>query len=346
MSTIPRESEEVLEAETAFDLFGDTDEAQARRRYYDLARVLHPDHGGDTAAFQKLQALWDRAQIEFSQGTYGTPDAAVHGLKISSRAHTYTLDRRLANGELADVFTATDETGTRCGVKLVRRPANNSLLAHEMEVIREVRDKVEPAFLPYFLEPRDWFAAKEGGVIRRANVFGLLKGFHTLGTVRVAYPDFIDPRDGAWIWRRLLTALGALHQAGVVHGGVLPQHAMILGEQRGMTLVGWCAAQRIGEPITLVSETDRWRYPPEVFDKTGAVPETDIYMAARLIEDLVGPRLPKAFRTHLSACGLPKASMRPGDAWALKDSFDQLNERLFGARKFKPFHMPAIKGEE
>lgn len=345
MSALPRETEEVLGAGTAYDLFGDTDEITARRRYHDLARVLHPDHGGDTAIFQRLQTLWGRAQIEFSQGTYGTPDAGVHGLRISSRAHTYTLDRRLANGELADVFTATDETGAPCAVKLVRRPENNSLLVHEMEVVREVRNETEPAFLPYFPEPQDSFAVKEESVIRRANVFTLLGGFHTLRSVRVAYPDFIDPRDGAWMWRRLLTALGALHKAGVVHGGLLPQHVMILGEQRGMTLVGWCAARRIGEPVTLVSEADRWRYPPEVFDKTGAVPETDIFMAARLIEDLVGPRLPKAFRTHLKACGLRKASMRPGDAWALKDSFDELNGRLFGARRFKPFYMPATKGE-
>jgi len=343
MSTLPQEGQEVLGATTAFDLFGDTDETTARRRYHDLARRLHPDHGGDTAVFQKLLTLWDRARIEFSQGTYGTPDAAVHGLKISSRTHAYTLDRRLADGELADVFTATDETGARCGVKLVRRPANNSLLAHEMEVVREVKDKVEPAFLPYFPDPQDSFAIKEGSVIRRANVFGLLKGFHTLGIVRVAYPGFIDPRDGAWIWRRLLTAMGALHKAGVVHGGLLPQHAMILGAQRGMTLVGWCASRQIGEPITLVSHADRWRYPSEVFDKTGAIPETDICMAARLIEDLVGARLPRAFRTHLKACLLPKASMRPGNAWALKDSFDELNERMFGVRKFKPFYMPTTK---
>lgn len=346
MSTIPRESEQVLAADTAYELFGEIDETEARRRYYELALALHPDHGGDTAVFQKLQQLWSRAQIEFAHGTYGTPDATIHGLKFSSKAHTYTLDRRLASGELADVFTASDETNARCAVKLVRQPSNNGLLAHEMQVIHEVRDKIEPTYLPYFPDAKDSLGIKEGSVIRRANVFGLLKGFHTLGAVRAAYPDFIDPRDGAWMWRRLLTVLGAVHNAGFVHGAVLPQHALIFGEQRGLVLVGWCAAQRIEEPITLISSNDRDRYPKEVFDKTGATPETDIYMAASLIVDLVGPRLPRAFRTHLKACMLPKASMRPDDAWALKDSFDELNGRLFGVRKFKPFYMPASKGKE
>ena len=346
MSTIPQESKEVLAADTAYDLFGDVDQTAARRRFRDLARVLHPDHGGDTAVFQKLTKLWERARTEFRHGTYGTPDAAIHGLRISSKAHTYTLDRRLAEGELADLFVAADETNARCGVKLVRRPANNALLAHEMQVIREIRDKIEPTYLPYLPDAKDSFGVKEGSVIRRANVFGLLDGFDTLERVRSVYPDSIDPRDGAWIWRRLLTALGAIHQAGFVHGAVLPQHAMILGVQRGMVLVGWSAAQKIEEPITLISTNDRDRYPKEVFDKTGAIPETDIFMAAQLVRDLVGPRLPRAFRTHLRACMLPKASMRPDDAWSVKDSFDEINERLFGARKFKPFYMPTTEGKE
>lgn len=340
MPTIPREIEEVLAAVTAHDLFGDTDEASARRRYLQLARALHPDHGGNTAAFQKLSDLWASAQVQFSHGTYGTPDATIHGLSFSSRTHKYTLDRRLAVGELSDVFTATDEGGAPCTVKLVRQPANNALLVHEMQVLREVRDKVKSAYLPYVPEPRDSLALKENSVIRRANVFGLLDGFHTLAAVRQAYPDCIDPRDGAWIWRRLLTALGAIHGAGFVHGAVLPQHALILGEQRGLVLVGWTAAKPIGEPIALISGNDRDRYPKEVFEKKGARPETDIFMAAQLVQDLVGPRLPRPFRTHLRASMLSSAAMRPGDAWALKDSFDELNERMFGARRFKPFYMP------
>ena len=346
MTTITPEAQKVMDAKSAFDLFGDTDERTARNLYRELANDLHPDHGGNPDVFVKLGDLWARAKIEFGLGTYGTPDAGIHGLKISTRKHAYTLDRRLATGEISDVFLARDETNARVGVKLVRRPANNALLAREMQVIREIRDTVEPTYLPYFPDAKDSVGVKESSVIRRANVFGLLENFHTLARVRDQYPDFIDPRDGAWMWRRLLTALGALHNAGYVHGALLPQHVMILGEQRGMVLVGWTAAQKIGEPITLISKMQRVWYPPEVFDKTGARPETDIYMAAHLIAMLVGPRLPKAFKTHLKACTLKKAGLRPDDAWALKDSFDELNERLFGERKFKPFYMPTTAGRK
>jgi hypothetical protein len=61
------------------------------------------------------------------------------------------------------------------------------------------------------------------GLQRRANVIGRLTGFRTLAQVRAAYPRGVDPRDAAWMWRRLLVAVGAAHRAGVIHGAVLPE---------------------------------------------------------------------------------------------------------------------------
>ncbi len=49
-----------------------------------------------------------------------------------------------------------------------------------------------------------------------------LDGFRSLTEVGTAYPDGVDPRDAAWMWRRLLVGLGFAHRAGVLHGAVLP----------------------------------------------------------------------------------------------------------------------------
>jgi hypothetical protein len=58
---------------------------------------------------------------------------------------------------------------------------------------------------------------------RHANLIGRLTGFHSLAEVRAAFPAGIDPQDAAWMWRRLLVAVGAAHRAGVIHGAVLPE---------------------------------------------------------------------------------------------------------------------------
>ena len=50
----------------------------------------------------------------------------------------------------------------------------------------------------------------------------------------------VDPRDAAWMWRRLLVALGFAHRAGVLHGAVLPEHVLIHPGEHGLVLVDWC----------------------------------------------------------------------------------------------------------
>ena len=78
------------------------------------------------------------------------------------------------------------------------------------------------------------------GVRRHANLIGALGGFRSLAEVRSAFPAGLDPRDAAWMWRRLLVAIGAAHRAGVIHGAVLPEHVLIHPAEHGLVLVDWC----------------------------------------------------------------------------------------------------------
>ena len=43
----------------------------------------------------------------------------------------------------------------------------------------------------------------------------------------------------------------------------------------------------------------------------------------------------------LTGCRLANASRRPQDAWQLLAELDDLLERLYGPRKFRPFVIPA-----
>ncbi|MGH3238625.1 MAG: adenylosuccinate synthetase, partial [Streptosporangiaceae bacterium] len=69
------------------------------------------------------------------------------------------------------------------------------------------------------------------GIQRHLNLIGRLTGFRSLAEVRAAFPAGIDPRDAAWMWRRLLVAAGAAHRAGVIHGAVLFD---VTGSMRGV----------------------------------------------------------------------------------------------------------------
>jgi hypothetical protein len=179
------------------------------------------------------------------------------------------------------------------------------------------------------------------GVQRRANVIGRLTGFRTLAEVRAWFPQGVDPRDAAWMWRRLLVAVGAAHRAGLVHGAVLPEHVMIHPGQHGLVLVDWCYSCPApgGQVRALVKRYLSW-YPPEIRTDHAAGPDVDIWLATRCMTELIGSRLPAPMASFARGCLLASPRRRPQDAWRLLAELDELLERLYGPRTFRPFALP------
>jgi serine/threonine protein kinase len=175
---------------------------------------------------------------------------------------------------------------------------------------------------------------------RRVNVLGRLHGFHTLADVRAAHPDGLDPRDAAWIWRRLLVALGWAHRAGLVHGAVLPEHILVHPAQHGLVLVDWCYSTEPGGTIPALVDRHRGLYPPEVLNHEPASPATDIHLASHCMRQLMGERAPSPLRAFIRGCTLPAEARRPHDAWRLLAELDEALERLYGPRTFRQFTMP------
>jgi hypothetical protein len=293
------------------DLFG----AGAARRYRELARLTHPDAlPGDrraAAAFAKLARLW------------------------RLRAPGLALFR----GDIANLYQVPGGL-----LKIARNPADNDLLRREVLALARLHTQVEPRFQAYF--PRLLAAQRQTdprtGVRRRANLIGQLTGFVSLSQVRAAYSRGIDPRDAAWMWRRLLVAVGVAHRTGLVHGAVLPDHVLIHPAGHGLVLVDWCysgPAPAARVPAAVARFAD-W-YPPEVLTGASAGPDLDIWLATRCMAALAGDRLPAPIAAFARGCMVASPGRRPQDAWALLTELDELLARLYGPRVFRPFAMPA-----
>src|SRR5262249_28420827 len=147
-----------------------------------------------------------------------------------------------------------------------------------------------------------------------------------------------DPRDAAWMWRRLLGALGAAHRSGLVHGAVLPENVLIEPDQHGLVLANWCyAANGPGERIAgVVARYQEWD-PPAVAARQPPGPGTDIHLATRMMVALIGERLPPELALFARGCTIRALAGRPDDAWRLLAELDELLERLYGPRRFRPF---------
>ncbi|MDN3353317.1 molecular chaperone DnaJ [Actinomadura sp. DC4] len=309
-------------ARTPVDLFGD----DGTRAYRRLARLVHPDAGGPREAFDRLTSLW-RA--------YGP-------VTITTRRGTYPLGATPVRGDLANLYDAGEAV-----VKIARDPAVNDLLEREAIALRQLPKDGDGRFLPYVPRLVESFRHRDEttGLERRVNAIGRLEGFRPLTEVRAAYPDGVDPRDVAWMWRRLLVGLGFAHGAGVLHGAVLPEHVLIHPREHGLVLVDWCYSvpgchpDRGDRVPAMVTRRADW-YPPEVAARRPAGAGTDIYLATRCMTYLMGDRAPRPLRAFARGCLLTAENRRPQDAWRLLGELDDLLERLYGPRRFRPFHLP------
>jgi curved DNA-binding protein CbpA len=364
------------------DVFGELPGAQAeqlaqlRAQYRHLALAVHPDrHRNDplaNQAFVALQRLYDTAEEQLQQGQYGQPSATAGAMVITTRRRSYTVGATLAEGDLANLYTCLVEDrqqqgatrGQRRGgiLKVARDSQDNDLLLNEARALRHLltptNGEPAPAYIPRLLES---FLYEDGsGVQRQVNAFPLIEtergslpadDLYSLEEVRREYTQGVDPKQMAWMWRRLLIALGHAHDREVIHGSVLPSHILIHPAEHGLLLVDWCASvqqpSRTGTQIAFVSAPyERW-YPLSVLAKHTPTPAVDLEMALRCMVHLLGgdpqtaalpPRVPGPLQAYLQGALVVAAHTA---AWQLYQQFSDLMLDLWGKRTFVPFAMPA-----
>lgn len=322
----------VKDARSPALVFGrEADERQARREYRRLARMLHPDAGGDSDLFARLQQLWDRAQEQFQAGTYG------RDLKLQGAEYEFLLGDQIARGDVATLYVASYDGG-HAAVKIPRSPKHSSLMQNEARALRRLHGEGDKKYRAYAPQLIDAFRYKDAdtGARRVVNALQPLDGFYTLREVREAYPIGLDSRDMAWMLRRLLVAIGWAYEVGLSHGAVTPDHVMIHPEKHGVVLVDWTLAGSVGDKLAYRPKAWSDMYP----DDKKLSRHLDAHLVASTVEYLIRDTAPSQIKAFLNGCRIGKVP----HPWKLKEEFDQLLEMLYGPRRFRPFHMPDQEG--
>lgn len=216
-------------------------------------------------------------------------------------------------------------------------PGKELMIAREAMTLSVLRSEGRSAFLPYLPE----ILSSTGDAVTLV----YLDGFYNLEEVKARYPDGIDPRDMAWMFRRLLVALGHTVETGTVHGAVVPSHVMIQPEMHGMVLIDWCYSTPLDTVLLHQSDAYRDWYPSYARSGREVGMNLDVTMAAKCMIELIGgdgsnsilpDGLPREYGAFFRAATNPNMPVHP---WDVKDSFDELLERLYGPRRFRPFSM-------
>lgn len=308
--------------------------AEGLKLYRRLARKLHPDVAGSNGDMAALNAAWEAAQRRLSGARAGE-------VTITSRKHAYKVLRPLVAGDVADLHVAECD-GEEVLLKVARSPKDADLLAAEAESLKAIHaahDDGCNGWFPWVLE--SFAFSSPGQPKRRCNVLGPLHGFHSMDEVRSA--GWVHPRDIAWIARRILYSLSQAHEVGRVQGGLVPAHVMVHPTGHRVVLVGWGGSVEVGQPLKVrVPNYHDW-YPPEVADRGPSGTDLDLFMFGKMLDQSAwappGPAT-MAIRAFGRGCALEAKARRPKDATELLAEFDDLLERLWGARTYHQFEMP------
>jgi hypothetical protein len=344
------------------DVFGQLVESEAdplpalRRIYRSLVKATHPDvyHSTDErllaqTAFRQLTEWFDKAQEKVKTGRYGGRNTTI--LRTNHRYYEIEVDFR--KDAIFNHYPCTfkeDGREVNALLRVTRDPRNNDYAANEVRVLQILGSSKDwTKFSPYFPGLIDAFVYDDGSSLRQAAIFIEHKDWYSLQEVRQRYATGIDPRDMAWMWRRVLVALGFAHTNSVIHGAVLPPNIWIQPEQHGVMLMNWFHAVRseTGDSLSHIDPDFAAWYPQEIHNHEAPTFGTDIRMSAKLMIHLLGgdaernsipDSIPHALRMFLKGSVLP-GKRTPQDAWALLQEFDDLLYRLWGERKFHPFTM-------
>lgn len=290
----------IVAARSYLDIFTEADPRAMKTMYRRLMKTIHPDRVEATQQILatdlvvKLGAFYRDAESALQTGSFGRRPADA--VLSSARGAHVVVGEHADFCDITQGFRAKSDIKGRGSldtfVKVARVPRDNDLLATEAAALTQLHNQAGKEFTPFYPELVDSFGMTNGTLRVRANVLKFMQGFMNLEEVRARRPDGLDPLHMAWIWRRVLWALGGAHSAGVVHAAVLPRHIIVHPVVHGVLLVDWCySSVKTGgtySPLKALVGAKRSWYPAEVLAGTPVDPRVDLAMAARSMSYLMG----------------------------------------------------------
>lgn len=320
------------------------------RRPEEIERALELD--------RSLEDLWSHARLRAGLGVYGMD--GYNQRNPGSRNSFQVGENRYFPGNktgetrrnsLFQGFAERNQSALgNVFLKITKDPAQNESarrelrnlsLLHQHEIFHWIH-------LPILL---DRFQTGD----RIGRIFRPISGY-TLDAIR-AHPRYlsgVDQRDAVWMLDRVLSCLGYVHQNGLVHGNLAPEHIIVQPQVRGtiithnVVVCGWSsAALRPAISHEYVENPTAPWCAPEILQRGEIGPWSDLYAVGKLFlwflgGDPVELTLPSCveekIKTFLLALMEDDVHRRPRDAFEQWEELKKIKDDLW-ERKFRHFDM-------
>lgn len=354
-----KELEKLVEgAKYPEDIFGwDITRADATKLFKKYRSLVHADKFEDEDMKDYVHEIsaglnlqWKLALERFNKGTYGDKKVIVGATKdeyvIKSKTAVYPIESSYPDANLCNVFKTT------CGhvLKIARTHKDNDLLETEAKILKMLHDDPKTSefggnMLVELVESFKIKNDKNEKVV--VNVLKHADDNYTIKQIADLYDgNPFDPRHIIWIWKRLLSVVGVIHNAGYVHGALVPSNVLISPANHGCKIIDFCYAVENGKDLKVIDSQYADFYPPEISSKdhTNTVStDFDIYMIGKCMIHLLGGdvitnTLPdyvsKRMKNAILATVIKNKYSRYKDAWEVYDIVSALGKELYGKSKF------------
>ena len=252
-----------------------------------------------------------------------------------------------SKGDLCDIYKGLLD-GKTVVIKVGTSAAD--LIKAEAATLRKMYESKDIKSFGKYL-PKLIDTIKVNGKI--ANIFELAPKTFTLEQVIAAYPDGLDGKTVAWMWRRMLEVCSWAHGMRIVHGAIVPSNILISPEDHGLILLDWCYSVSFNSPGKAYVDSYKDYFPPELFRRLPLAGGSDLYMIAKCVQALFAGDLytkkwknlkdPKlGLMTGVAdSCLLASPRSRASDTWGVYEALAKNLVKLYGPPKFIPFEMPS-----
>ena len=343
-----------------------------RKQFAYLINLVHPDHVPPTLAkkagevVQRLTELHAAAKAAVDAGKYDAPFAAGAGAKtfspeviLQSPLAVYRLRAEpLKEGDFSVLYQGhAVGTSEEVIIKIAAVPEYNTWLEAELRALKRFSSAGAGTplqkigrFIPQVLDT--FLVSDENNRRVRAIVLPHLEGYVSVTDIVEAFPGGLDPRDAAWISRRLIAQVLAAQAANMVHGAIVPDHLLVSLHSHDPLHIGWAHAlddpKTTGNRITRVIDRYRDWYPEEVFRKEVPDFRTDLYMAGKTMIKLLGGdtkrntfplSVPDQLKRIILRCVETSPARRPSNGMQFLDELTSVVRNLWG-KAWRPLSMP------
>jgi len=220
-------------------------------------------------------------------------------------------------------------------IKIIADAADNPLMANEQSFYQHLAHFCFPSYLDYFrMDSKD------------AIILSYVSNSYDLLELRRRYQSKYSspglPQEHLfWILDRFLSALGLLHENGILHGNIQPDNLLVQPKTHNGLLIGFLHCRISPSSDAALDVVNPAYCAPEVFTRRFKPhPVSDMYALGRCMIELLGghgesldERLPldPRLRVFLQKMTLPDPACRATDAWGLAEELKTLRRAIYGA---------------